>query len=112
MQSIKTIMSFKKCLKSLNTVNLKQWLVAIIVTLSAMVFLSVSCYADAIAGSGEIGSKVKSIAGKDSWIQTTLVVGSFLVGTVTAIMGKIIQGLSVVAVVWGLVYLYNSGLFF
>lgn len=103
------ITTFKQKLKGQLTLeSLKSWAIALLTVTVIFALMITASHADDSA----INGKIDKIVGKGSWIQKVVVVGAFFAGMVMCFFKQIVLGISVVAVIWSMIGIYNSGLLF
>ena len=103
------ITTFKQNLKDQLTLeSLTSWAIALLTVTVIFALMITASHADSSA----INTEIDNTVGKGSWIQKTVVVGAFFAGMVMCFFKQIVLGISVVAVIWSMVGIYNSGVLF
>ena len=88
--------------------QLKSWVIATMVALIIFMAMVALSHADNTA----VIREIDNVAGKGSWIQKLMAVGSLAAGVTMMFKNHIIAGAGTVAGVWGALGIYNSGVLF
>ena len=88
--------------------QLTSWAIATMVALIIFMAMVVLSHADNTA----VIREIDNVAGKGSWIQKLMAVGSLAAGVTMMFKNHLIAGAGTVGSVWGALGIYNSGALF
>lgn len=88
--------------------QLTSWAIATMVALMIFMAMVVLSHADNTA----VVTEIEKVAGKGSWVQKLMAVGSLAAGVTMMFKNHLVAGAGTVAGVWGALGIYNSGALF